>query len=289
MLQFAKGVEYLHSINIVHRDLKTENLLLFNEYRKLKICDFGTVKELATLNTELVGTFSYMAPEVCISKGKYTEKCDIFSFGIILWEVMSRKKPFYELKDMNILGIQNKVVSGARPKINDVIFCDKLDYIGPIIENCWDNVPENRPTIKELYDLLPIYRFFPLKCKIVNFDDIRLIEIIGSGSYGVVHRANWKPSHDKEKLVALKILHGRSEDSITKKIIHSVEILREIQDIQKCVHPNIIPLYGVCKDPNNNLCLVAEYSECGSVYNFLHIMNFVPNFYKQIDWLRQWS
>ncbi|XP_060645304.1 putative mitogen-activated protein kinase kinase kinase 7-like [Drosophila nasuta] len=229
-------MEYLNSINIVHRDLKTQNLLLFNKYCKLKICDFGTVKELATLNTELVGTISYMAPEVCISKGKYTEKCDIFSFGIILWEVMSRKKPFYELNDINIFAIQQKVVNGARPNINDAIFCDKLDYIGPIIENCWDNVPENRPLIKELCDLLPIYLFFPLKCKIVNFDDILLVEIIGSGSYGVVHRANWKPSQDEEKLVALKMLHGRSEDSITKKIKYSVEILREIQDIQKYNH-----------------------------------------------------
>ncbi|KAH8311953.1 hypothetical protein KR044_008760, partial [Drosophila immigrans] len=106
MLQCAQGMNYLHTQNIVHRDLKPQNLLLFNEYRTLKICDFGTVKELVTINTELIGTISYMAPEVS-QNGKYNEKIDIFSYGIIFWEVMSRKKPFYDLKDMHEFAIQN--------------------------------------------------------------------------------------------------------------------------------------------------------------------------------------
>ncbi|KAH8310878.1 hypothetical protein KR044_003356, partial [Drosophila immigrans] len=131
--RFFKGMEYLHSKKTFHRDLKTQNLLLFDDYRTLKICDFGTVKEFATINTELKGTFGYMAPEVSVSilylqqrikymyifydssqdtNGKYTEKCDVFSFGIIFWELLSEKKPFNEFKDLNPLAIQNKIING---------------------------------------------------------------------------------------------------------------------------------------------------------------------------------
>ncbi|KAH8311682.1 hypothetical protein KR044_007535, partial [Drosophila immigrans] len=148
MLQCARGMEYLHKNKIVHRDLKTQNLLLFNEYRTLKICDFGTVKELATMNTEFVGTVCYMAPEVCVCTRKYTEKCDVFSFGIILWEVMSRKKPFDHLTNEHPLAIQKKIVDGDRPHIDTN---EQLDQMKTIIEKCWDQDPINRPTMKELY------------------------------------------------------------------------------------------------------------------------------------------
>jgi len=62
-----QGIAYLHDRNIVHRDLKTDNLLLFNNFQKLKICDFGTVREIGTNNTAEIGTANYMAPEVCIT------------------------------------------------------------------------------------------------------------------------------------------------------------------------------------------------------------------------------
>ncbi|KAL7741168.1 hypothetical protein ACLKA6_018192 [Drosophila palustris] len=101
MLQCAKGVAYLHGLNpkIIHRDLKSQNLLLLDNYRTLKICDFGTLRPLATMMT-VVGTAAYMAPEVYASTqvdlgSDYTEKCDVYSFGIVCWEIMSQKKPFY--------------------------------------------------------------------------------------------------------------------------------------------------------------------------------------------------
>ncbi|XP_051862824.1 mitogen-activated protein kinase kinase kinase 7-like [Drosophila albomicans] len=120
MLQCANGMEYLHSKKTIHRDLKPHNLLLFNNYRTLKICDFGTVKQYATENTELIGTIGYMAPEVCTADGKYTEKCDVFSYGITFWEVFAEKKPFDDLQQTNMhpLAIQNKIINVSREKKN---------------------------------------------------------------------------------------------------------------------------------------------------------------------------
>jgi serine/threonine protein kinase len=90
----AKGMQYLHSFNVpvLHRDLKSLNVLL-DEYYTPKIADFGWTRLLADKMTLKVGTFQWMAPEVILTK-TYTEKADIYSFGIILWEIASREPPF---------------------------------------------------------------------------------------------------------------------------------------------------------------------------------------------------
>ena len=90
----AKGMQYLHSFSVpvLHRDLKSLNVLL-DEYYTPKIADFGWTRLLAEKMTLKVGTFQWMAPEVIVSK-HYTEKADVYSFGIILWEIASREPPF---------------------------------------------------------------------------------------------------------------------------------------------------------------------------------------------------
>ena len=83
-LEIAKGVNYLHSFNppILHRDLKSLNILL-NKNLEVKIADFGWARLRNVHMTRLRGTFQWMAPEV-ILKDNYTEKADVYSFGIIL-------------------------------------------------------------------------------------------------------------------------------------------------------------------------------------------------------------
>lgn len=97
--QCADGVAYLHGMHpkpLIHRDLKPPNLLLVNGGRSLKICDFGTVTDKSTLMTNNRGSAAWMAPEV-FEGSFYTEKCDVFSWGIILWEVLSRQQPFKDI------------------------------------------------------------------------------------------------------------------------------------------------------------------------------------------------
>ena len=93
-LDKAKGVFYLHSFNppILHRDLKSLNLLLDDSFRT-KLIDFGWTRKLDGKMTGKIGTYQWMAPEV-ISSQNYTEKADVFSFGIILWEIASREPPY---------------------------------------------------------------------------------------------------------------------------------------------------------------------------------------------------
>lgn len=93
-LEIARGMNYLHSFPtpIIHRDLKSLNILI-DDFFKAKIGDFGWTRLKSEKMTNKIGTFQWMAPEV-IEGHRYSEKADVFSFGIILWEIASREPPY---------------------------------------------------------------------------------------------------------------------------------------------------------------------------------------------------
>ncbi|RWS12919.1 mitogen-activated protein kinase kinase kinase 7-like protein [Dinothrombium tinctorium] len=150
-LQCASGVAYLHSLKpkpIVHRDLKTPNLLLFNEGTVVKICDLGTACDIATNMTSNRGTVAWMAPEVFESRN-YTEKCDVYSWGVILWQVLSRQIPYENMTSYQIMWA---VHVGQRPPL--LKNCPKP--IELLITRCWDKDPKMRPSIAEVVDKMQL-------------------------------------------------------------------------------------------------------------------------------------
>lgn len=101
----TNGMIYLHSQNqpIIHRDLKSLNLLLDSvvltdtDRINLKIADFGLARTNDTdMMTGFLGTFHWMAPEIFDNK-PYSLKADVFSFGICIWEILSRETPYKDL------------------------------------------------------------------------------------------------------------------------------------------------------------------------------------------------
>ncbi|KAJ9585674.1 hypothetical protein L9F63_002464, partial [Diploptera punctata] len=157
-LQCAQGVAYLHNMKpkaLIHRDLKPPNLLLIMGGTVLKICDFGTACDKKTYMTNNKGSAAWMAPEV-FEGSNYTEKCDVFSWGIILWEVLSRRKPFDDIGG-SAFRIMWAVHTGERPPL--INGCPKP--IEQLMTRCWDKVPSNRPSMDEVVSIMNlIFPFF---------------------------------------------------------------------------------------------------------------------------------
>ncbi|XP_067674422.1 mitogen-activated protein kinase kinase kinase 7-like isoform X1 [Haliotis asinina] len=157
-LQCARGVAYLHNMKpkaLIHRDLKPPNLLLIMGGTVLKICDFGTACDIQTHMTNNKGSAAWMAPEV-FEGCNYSEKCDVFSWGIILWEVITRRKPFDEIGGP-AFRIMWAVHNGKRPPpIRNIP--KPLDIL---MQRCWSGNPTERPSMTEVDRVMThLFQFF---------------------------------------------------------------------------------------------------------------------------------
>ncbi|XP_052170538.1 probable serine/threonine-protein kinase SIS8 [Diospyros lotus] len=150
-LDVAKGMNYLHVSHptIVHRDLKTPNLLVDKNW-VVKVCDFGLsrLKHHTFLSSQsTAGTPEWMAPEV-LRNEPANEKCDVYSFGVILWELATLRVPWSGMNSMQVVGavgFQNRHL--AIPENID-------PTAAQIITDCWHPDPESRPSFGELISRL---------------------------------------------------------------------------------------------------------------------------------------
>ncbi|XP_006475934.1 serine/threonine-protein kinase EDR1 isoform X3 [Citrus sinensis] len=150
-LDVAKGMNYLHTSHptIVHRDLKSPNLLVDKNW-VVKVCDFGLsrIKHHTYLSSKsTAGTPEWMAPEV-LRNEPANEKCDVYSFGVILWELATLSVPWKGLNPMQVVGavgFQNR-----RLEIPD----DIDPAVAQIIRDCWQTEPHLRPSFAQLMSRL---------------------------------------------------------------------------------------------------------------------------------------
>ncbi|NXI41253.1 RIPK2 kinase, partial [Galbula dea] len=182
LYEIALGVNYLHNMNppLLHHDLKTQNILLDDEFH-VKIADFGMSKwrvistSQSRSETSLPegGTIVYMPPEDYnpSQKTRASVKHDIYSYAIIMWEVMSRKQPFEEV--INPLQIMYSVAQGQRLDLSEASLSMDIPHrvlILRLIASGWAQNPDERPSFSKcLIDLEPVLR---------SFDEIAMLEAV---------------------------------------------------------------------------------------------------------------
>ncbi|KAL1315993.1 serine/threonine-protein kinase STY17 [Arachis duranensis] len=147
-IDVSKGMNYLHQNNIIHRDLKTANLLM-DENEVVKVADFGVarVQTQSGVMTAETGTYRWMAPEV-IEHKPYDQKADVFSFGIALWELLTGELPYSYLTPLQAaVGVVQK---GLRPTIPK----NTHPRLSELLQRCWQQDPLLRPDFSEIKEIL---------------------------------------------------------------------------------------------------------------------------------------
>ncbi|OIW09895.1 hypothetical protein TanjilG_32044 [Lupinus angustifolius] len=147
-LDVARGMAYVHGLGLIHRDLKSDNLLIFGD-KSIKIADFGVARiEVQTEGmTPETGTYRWMAPEM-IQHRPYTQKVDIYSFGIVLWELITGMLPF-----QNMTAVQAAFAVVNR-NVRPIVPNDCLPILGEIMTRCWDPNPDVRPPFPQIVGML---------------------------------------------------------------------------------------------------------------------------------------
>ncbi|MBA0652159.1 hypothetical protein Goklo_019435, partial [Gossypium klotzschianum] len=163
----ARGIAYLHHDccpKIVHLDIKSSNILL-DENLEPHVSDFGLAKLLVDeethVTTVVAGTFGYLAPEY-LQSGRATEKSDIYSFGVLLLELLTGKRPTdptFVKRGLNVVGWMNTLLRENRleyivdRRCNDTDM-ETLEAILEVAAKCTDANPDERPTMSQVVQLL---------------------------------------------------------------------------------------------------------------------------------------
>lgn len=212
----AGGMARLHELNVIHRDLKTLNVLLDSKFLP-KICDYGIARFLGDnetgLVTKKVGTPAWMAPEL-FQESVYTNKVDVYSYGIMLWEMLSGNVPYKGKKPAEVM--QSVVMRDERPPLSPLA----PNKLKNLIIMCWNKDAKMRPTFAKIYEL-----FASKTIKFPDTDDTAIQAIISITN-------KWKfKNMQQEELLKSQALGSNKFMSVPKSNV--CQQVFEMQDMKE--------------------------------------------------------
>ncbi|CAH8631878.1 unnamed protein product [Heterobilharzia americana] len=226
--QIADGMHYLHSCKIIHRDLKSPNVLVGYDH-VLKISDFGASREWTENSTKMsfTGTVAWMAPEI-IRNEPCSFKVDVWSYGVLLWELLTGEIPYHNVDSTAILwGVGSEHLRLPVP-----MTCPS--ELRALMKTCWNIKPGNRPSFRQILSHLNVTCSSLLQYTDDEFNSLRQL---------------WKEE------IAIYLQDIRLEGQSTPKlelmlIRRRREELCHAQDIRRC--------YEDKRERANELCLELQ-------------------------------
>jgi len=146
-LDICNVMHFLHSQNKMHRDLKPANLLV-DSSKRIKLADFGIARANSALHqTYHLGTPIWMAPEVTSAGSFYTNKCDVFPFALIVYQLCNHKAPERHYSDIS---------TGWCPTLQRD-WVQRIPVFAEVIDMCSQKVPSKRPSYEQLINMLTVW------------------------------------------------------------------------------------------------------------------------------------
>jgi len=146
----ALGMFHLHKEGVIHRDLAARNILL-SKHLDAKVSDFGMSRQTEAEDSQgttqaTVGPLKWMAPEA-ISQSQYSKATDSFSFGVVMWEIITEQEPWAGMTSVEVaIGV---VTEGKRLPLPNT-----LQWLQHLIATCWSSNPEERPTFENMCNVI---------------------------------------------------------------------------------------------------------------------------------------
>jgi serine/threonine protein kinase len=253
--QIAAGMAYLHENHCIHRDLAARNILV-GENLICKVADFGLAREISSqdIYLDFTGTqipIKWTSPEA-VMFNKFSMKSDVWSFGILLWEIITYGyTPYPGMTNGEVL---EKLGNGYHMSCPGG--CP--DQLYSIMEECWRDQPEQRPTfivLKERLQLVTVDSEESPKWE-VDREEVRFVKKLGAGQYSEVWEAYWKENTP----IAVKML--QSGTLSTKEFLQEAHLLRNLQ------HQNLIQVYAICT-ATDSVFFITEFMKYGNLTEYL--------------------
>ncbi|XP_038562821.1 receptor-interacting serine/threonine-protein kinase 3-like [Micropterus salmoides] len=260
--QVGLGMNFLHSMDLMHQDLKPSNVLL-DDNLNAKLADFGLCRvSTSALNSSreatgaIGGSHKYMPPEAFEASYKPTRAFDIYSYGILLWCIVTGKEP-YPMADYSLVALG--IPRGDRPPCDKIkqMNVEGLKQLVDLMQRCWVQNPSERPPFKECLKVTENLLSMHKKGIPNAFLEVstRLSPTSNQHSNCFPHptpeQTQANDTVDHVRFTKMKVIPSSMQDSVSTKIISNAEKAKFVDDKRAALIQKVSEVMAVAEDLGN--------------------------------------